>query len=57
MFCAQCQNDLVDCTCPDIEDRLLKLRASQYIDSRMIDRIIDARQLKKDQTKRTDETK
>jgi hypothetical protein len=48
MICMECNNDLVDCDCPDIETRLLKLRKSQYIDQRMIDRIIDARQVKRD---------
>lgn len=25
MFCAKCQNDLSECTCPDIKERLKKI--------------------------------
>lgn len=31
MFCAKCQNDLADCTCPDIEERLAEIADSPYI--------------------------
>lgn len=24
MWCAKCQHDLVDCTCPDLEERLAR---------------------------------
>lgn len=26
MFCTKCQNDLANCTCPDIEERLASLK-------------------------------
>lgn len=28
MFCMNCQNDLVDCTCPDLKERLASLKNS-----------------------------
>jgi len=28
MFCTKCQNDLADCTCPDIKERLASLNKS-----------------------------
>ena len=31
MFCSKCQNDLNDCTCGDIKERLAKLKDSPYI--------------------------
>lgn len=31
MFCAKCKNDLVDCTCEDLEERLESLRDSPFI--------------------------
>lgn len=30
MFCTQCQNDLKDCTCDDLEDRLASLNNSPH---------------------------
>lgn len=47
MFCSKRQKDLVDCDCPDLEDRLEQLRKSPYIDPGMINRIVDQRLLKK----------
>ena len=36
MFCVKCQNDLYDCTCPDIDERLAKLGGSKsYVVYRM----------------------
>lgn len=26
MFCIRCQHDVADCTCPDIEERLLAIQ-------------------------------
>lgn len=26
MFCCKCNNDLADCTCPDLQERLEKLK-------------------------------
>jgi hypothetical protein len=28
MWCAKCRNDLSDCTCPDIEERLRRAQSS-----------------------------
>jgi len=30
MFCAKCHNDLSECTCPDLEERLAKLKNSPH---------------------------
>jgi hypothetical protein len=31
MFCARCQNDLVECTCEDREERFQKLQQCQHL--------------------------
>jgi hypothetical protein len=31
MFCSKCHNDIVDCTCPDLEERLRDLQGSPRI--------------------------
>lgn len=31
MFCNRCSNDLVRCTCPDIDERLAELRPSPFL--------------------------
>lgn len=31
MFCSKCHNDLPDCKCPDLEERLRELQASPSI--------------------------
>ncbi len=31
MFCSQCKNDIVDCTCDDLEERLNSLSKSPYL--------------------------
>lgn len=31
MFCGKCKNDLKDCTCDDIKERLASLKDSNYI--------------------------
>ena len=30
MFCARCQNDLAECTCPDLEERLDSIANFSY---------------------------
>jgi hypothetical protein len=30
MWCCKCNKDLVDCSCPDIDERLANLRSSPY---------------------------
>ena len=31
MFCGKCQNDLSECTCPDIDERMASLKNSPYL--------------------------
>jgi len=31
MFCVKCQNDLIDCTCDDIDERLARIGANNLI--------------------------
>lgn len=30
MFCVKCHNDLSDCTCPDIDERMADLAGSEH---------------------------
>jgi hypothetical protein len=31
MWCMKCQNDLSECTCPDIEERMASLKGSSHL--------------------------
>ena len=31
MYCCKCQNDLADCTCDDIKERLARLKSSNHL--------------------------
>lgn len=31
MFCIRCRHDVIDCTCPDIEDRLRSLSGPESL--------------------------
>jgi hypothetical protein len=31
MFCTKCKNEIADCTCPDIKERLESLKDSPYV--------------------------
>jgi hypothetical protein len=35
MFCVKCHNDLENCTCPDIDERMKDLAGSPFITYRM----------------------
>lgn len=53
MFCCVCQRDLVDCTCPDIEERLNSLRNTPGIHvPSMVDKPLALRALKEDNKKK-----
>ena len=45
MFCTKCQNDIVDCTCPDINERLESLRENSVV-SIAVEQNIKAREKK-----------
>lgn len=31
MYCCKCNNDLADCTCPDLKERLESLKNCEYL--------------------------
>jgi len=35
MFCLKCQNDLADCTCPDIDERMAAIGEHEHFSYRM----------------------
>ena len=57
MYCIQCNNELVDCVCPDIEERLKAISECGFIDVKsMVDKPLEKRKLKKEQSKDDIET-
>ncbi len=52
MFCMICQNELVDCVCPDIEERLNSLRGCPNLHiPTIVDKPLVQRVIKKEQKK------
>lgn len=47
MCCIQCNKDVVECECPDMDERMKRLVGSKFLDPRMIVRIIEERKARK----------
>lgn len=57
MFCCQCQRDLSECICPDLEERMNRLRGNPYIHTpSIVDKTLAQRAVNEDrQRNRPDE--
>ena len=53
MFCCICNRDLVDCICPDIEERLNSLRGKPGIHvPSIVEKPLSLREIKKESNKK-----
>ena len=56
MWCVKCNHDLSECVCPDLEERLARLREVPEIHApSVIDKPLLQRKLKKEQPKPKDQ--
>lgn len=53
MWCTKCNRNLLECVCPDLEERLEKLRNCSFLHApTLIDKPLLERKLKKEQPKK-----
>lgn len=53
MWCCKCQRDLSECVCPDLKERLERLRGSKFLHTpTIVDKPLLENKLKKEQPKK-----